>query len=114
MSKDIWVHYIHDMIHAIERVILKTKDIEFVIFEDDEDLQDIVIRNFIVIGEAAVRVPKKIQDQNKDVPWRKIKGMRNFVIHDYKEIKYSLVLKTAKEDLPNLKNQLEQIIKNHR
>ena len=52
----------------------------------DRMLQDAVIRKFAVLGEAAKRLPTSVKKQEKNVPWKKITGLRDIVVHDYSDI----------------------------
>ena len=63
---------------------------------------DAVIRNFIVIGEAARSVPKEITDKYPGVPWRLMGDMRNFAIHEYWGVELQTIWETIKKDLPPL------------
>jgi uncharacterized protein with HEPN domain len=54
-------------------------------------MQDAVIRNFEVIGEAVKRLSPELQSHHPDVPWRRIADFRNVLIHDYDEVKLPLV-----------------------
>lgn len=55
----------------------------FTEFEKNRMVQDAVIRNFEIIGEAGSTIPKSIQDRFSQVPWRQIISMRNNLIHEY-------------------------------
>ena len=73
-------------------------------------LQDSVIRRLEVIGEAAGRVSRQIRDENPDIPWSKMRGMRNWVIHRYDDIDMDVVWDTVEQNIPRLIAQLEQLI----
>ena len=62
MSPRLWQHRISDIIEAIEKIQLYVKDMNFEAFEKNTKTIDAVIRNFIVIGEAARNVPEEISD----------------------------------------------------
>ena len=79
-------------------------------FIEDIQLQDSVIRRLEIIGEATVRISLDTQNLYPSIPWREMKGMRNLLIHEYDEIDPDLVWKTAKEDIPSLVVQLNEII----
>jgi uncharacterized protein with HEPN domain len=75
-------------------------------------LQDGVVRNLEVIGEAANQVIKKFPEfasLQSDVPWEAIYYMRNRVIHGYASIDYELVWQVANKDLLDLHAQLKRI-----
>ncbi len=75
-------------------------------FESDVLLQDAVIRNIEVIGEAAKKVSDIFKEQNSQVPWREMAGMRDKLIHDYFGVDIEIVWKTVQIDIPVLKKLL--------
>ena len=75
-------------------------------------LQDAVVRNLEVIGEAANQVLKKFPEfaaSNSNVPWEAVYYMRNRVIHGYASIDYALVWQVVNKDLPPMHSALKKI-----
>ena len=68
--------------------------------------QDAVIRSLEVIGEAARRLSQEGKDALPDIPWQKLTGMRNILIHQYDNVDLDLVYDTVKENLPTLIERL--------
>ena len=71
-----------------------------------------VIRCIEVIGEAASKISMEFRKDHPDIPWQKIIGMRNRLIHIYFDIDYHIVWQTVKENLPPLIDQLRSILDN--
>ena len=69
-----------------------------------------IMRSIEVIGEAASKVTKEFQDQQKEIPWTEIVAMRNRLIHAYFDIDLDRVWDTVQDDLPKLIEVLEKII----
>jgi uncharacterized protein with HEPN domain len=80
-------------------------------FQSDPKTVDTVIRNFIVIGEAARSVPKEITGKHPRVPWRLMGDMRNFAIHEYWGVELQTIWETIKKDLPPLIPLLDNVLK---
>lgn len=80
-------------------------------FVSNELLQDAVIRNFEIIGEATKKISDDFKRIHAEIPWRKMAGMRDILIHDYLGIDIYAVWETIERDLPSLKTQLLLIIK---
>ena len=67
-----------------------------------------------IVGEAASRVSAETRDALAEVEWRKIRQMRNVLIHEYSSVDYDIVWQTVKEDLPPLISLLEGVLAERR
>lgn len=72
-------------------------------------LQDGLVREIQVLGEAARKVSADFRAANPEIPWAKIVGMRNILVHDYVEIDLDEVWRVVREDLPALLVHLERL-----
>jgi uncharacterized protein with HEPN domain len=66
-------------------------------------VQDGVIRNLEVIGEATKNLSDDLRSANPEIPWRQIAGMRDVLIHDYLRVNLGRVWQTVVSDLPPLR-----------
>ena len=73
--------------------------------------QDAVVRNLEVIGEATKRLSAELRDKHPSLPWRQIAGLRDVLIHDYGNVDIEEVWAIVKKDLPDLKQQVDEILK---
>jgi len=80
-------------------------------FMKESHWQDAVIRQLEVIGEATKRLSLEVRSNHPDIPWRRIAGMRDVLIHDYMGVDLAAVWEVAQRDLPGLKRQLESILR---
>ena len=110
MSDRLWQHRISDIIAAIEKIQQYTEGMDFSTFQQDSKSSDAVIRNFIIIGEAARSVPEDITDQYHSIPWRLMGDMRNFAVHEYWGVELRTVWETIKQDLPPLVPLLKDVL----
>ena len=78
-------------------------------FLRDTKLQDSVVRRIEIIGEAAGRISSAFRDENSEIPWNEIRGMRNRMIHAYDDIDMDIVWETVQQDIPRLISQLERL-----
>ncbi len=101
--------YIDHILQAIAKIKKYTDDITREEFELDEMLQDAVIRNIEIIGEATKNLSKEFRELRSDIPWRAMSGMRDKLIHDYVGIDFDVIWKTIQEDLPTLEKGLMDI-----
>jgi uncharacterized protein with HEPN domain len=76
-----------------------------------EELQDAVIRNIEVIGEAAKRVSPESRRQLADLDWKRICGMRDVLIHDYIGVDLEEVWSVASTRIPDLQLILDRFLR---
>lgn len=102
--------YLSDILDSIEKIQRYTASLTFEQFEETSMIKDAVARNFEIIGEASSHVPEEIQEQYSQVPWYKMKAMRNIMAHEYHRVDLSIVWETSRKDLLFLKPQIQQIL----
>jgi uncharacterized protein with HEPN domain len=72
-------------------------------------VQDAVMHQLQIIGEAANRVSTSLKAQSSHIPWRDIIAMRNKLVHDYMGVDLEAVWETARKDIPILKSALNNL-----
>lgn len=103
--------YLQDMLDAIYKIEVWTQDSEFEDFEDDKGLlQSSVIRQLEVIGETANQLDDDFTISHPEIPWAKIVGMRNRLIHEYNTVDLDLTWQVVKHKAPLLGRQIEAIL----
>jgi len=111
MKKRDPIVYILDMLNFSESALTFIHGYTFKLFSTDEKTLFAVIRAIEIIGEASKKVPKSLKEKYSHIPWREIAGMRDKVVHEYFGVDKKVVWHTVKNDLPNLKKQLDKILK---
>ena len=107
-----YLAYLNDIYEAINKGISFIDKMSYEDFSKDEKTQYALIRAIEVIGEASNRIPPEIKTKSQEIPWREMGGMRNLLIHDYFGVNTQVVWETAKKDLPELKNKIQELIQN--
>lgn len=108
MEKDnIYAQHILDAISTIEK-FMTNKSYES--FRQDRLLQDGIIRELEIIGEASKNFSEEFKSAIPDLPWKDIAGMRDKLIHDYFSVDLEAVWKAATKDIKELKTE---ILKKH-
>jgi len=106
--------YLRHIVEAVDRATAYAgKAKTFEAFEQDVLLQDGIVRNIGVIGEAAVKIEQVEPDviaKWSAIPWREMQTMRHKLVHDYFDIDLSIVWDTVQRDLPKLAVQIRQIL----
>jgi uncharacterized protein with HEPN domain len=108
MNKDPFL-FIDHILASIDAI---TKYIENVSKEDffnSEKTQDAICRRLEIIGEAANKLDSEFTEQYPNIPWSKIVGMRNLLIHEYFNVDLDQVWNTVKKNIPELKKQIFKI-----
>ena len=103
--------FLLDIIEAIKRIELYTKELSYQDFLQKIETQDAVVRNFEIIGEAVKNISKNLKTKYNNLQWKEIAGMRGKVIHFYFGVNWDIVWKAAKNSLPQLKEKIEGILK---
>jgi uncharacterized protein with HEPN domain len=71
---------------------------------------DAVVRNLEVIGEAARQIPSEVRERYPEVPWRRVIGLRNVVVHEYFAVDVEIVWTVVRQSLPELKEALRRMM----
>ena len=101
--------YIEHILLSIAKIKEYTKNLSKDDFEQNEMIQDAVIRNIEIIGEAAKKVSSDLKSSYLNIPWKEIAGMRDKLIHDYMGVDVEVVWKTLETDIPELEILLKEI-----
>ena len=107
MDRD--VQYLLDILASSRIVQAYVEDVTRHEFLRDMKLQDSILRRMEIIGEAAGRVSSVFREENPEIPWNEIRGMRNRMIHRYDDIDMDIVWETVQQDIPKLISQLERL-----
>ncbi len=102
--------YRQHILDAIAKAETYIQGIDEVTFNQNALIQDGVIRQIEIIGEATKRLSSELRTQYAHLPWDDMAGMRDKLIHDYFGVDIEKVWLTAKDDLPALKSEVVKIL----
>jgi uncharacterized protein with HEPN domain len=108
-SRD-YITFLEDIIECSEKIDEYTRDLTVEDFLTDEKTKDAVIVRIQIIGEAVKNLPPDLKRSHKNIDWKKSIKLRNIFIHNYFGINCRRLWKTAKEDIPDLKNKVSKIL----
>ena len=111
MKKDNYI-YIEHIQTSVNKILEYTKNMSKEQFLQKDIVQDAVIRNFEIIGEATKQLSKDFRKKHNAIPWKDIAGMRDILIHDYIGVDIWAVWETVKKYVPKLNSDIKSILKN--
>ena len=103
--------YIEHILDCIRKIHEFSNDLSLKKFKSNEMVQDAIIRNIEIIGEASKRISIDAKQTYYKIPWKEIAGMRDKLIHDYLGVDAGVVWKTIKEDIPILEKLILEMYK---
>lgn len=109
MTKDprIYLLHIRDALTTVQRYTTDGKKR----FLDDTLIQDAVIYNLAIIGEAVKKLPRSFRDRHPAIPWKRIAGLRDVVIHDYNSTEIMRIWQIVERDVPSLALAVDAMLK---
>ncbi len=115
MSKDKQrlIDYLKHILEAISRIQRYIEDIDEIAFLGNELIQDAVIRNIEIIGEASCNINKhypEYTEQHANIPFAIAYEMRNALAHGYFKVDLEIVWRTIERDLPELEVMIESLL----
>jgi uncharacterized protein with HEPN domain len=102
--------YLQHIIAEMDYLLKHSEPIDFQEFVRDETLKRSFERSFEIIGEATKNIPGGFKDENPDVPWKEMAGLRDVLIHHYFGVDHGRIWDIVKQKLPALRERLSKIL----
>jgi uncharacterized protein with HEPN domain len=105
-----FLDFVEDILDAMDKAEILVEGFKYEEFETDFRTNFAVVRALEIIGEAAKRLPVSLREQYPEIPWRGMAGMRDRIIHGYDRVDLQIVWDVVKQDIPEIKPQIQQIL----
>ena len=102
--------YLQDIIKSSQLIRKRIKNVTKETFEDNIDLQDMVIHRLEIIGEAVKHIPQEFRDAHPEIMWHQPAGMRDKLIHGYDAVDLTIVWDTITQGLPPFTEQVKKLL----
>lgn len=99
-----------DMLYSLSRIRTLTSGMPYSEFSKEVTIQEAVIRNLEIIGEAAKNVPEEVRFRYPRIDWARMAGLRDILIHQYFGIDLEIIWDIINSKLPGLEDQMRQIL----
>lgn len=110
---DEFLDFVEDILDAMDKVELLVEGVDYDRFEADFRINFAVVRALEIIGEASKRLPDDLRQRYPAVPWKGMAGMRDRIVHEYDNVDLQIVWDVVKKDIPQIKPQIQQILKDY-
>ena len=110
MSKRDWKILFEDMLESIDKIFGYAEGFQFDDFSTNSLVIDAVVRNIEIIGEVSKNVPNELKLKTNEIPWHKLAGIRNRIVHEYFGVDVSIIWFIIEKELPLLKQQLSKVL----
>jgi len=111
MKKRDYRDYVQDILDSINDAEAFIKGMKFSEFKRDKKTINAVVRSVEVIGEAAKKIPKSLRKEFPTIPWKRMLGIRDKLIHEYFGIDVEILWEVVKKDLPGINPEVSKMRK---
>jgi uncharacterized protein with HEPN domain len=102
--------FLKDVIDAINRIETYIEGVSKDTFFNHLMMQDAVMHQIEIIGEASNRISDVFQEEHPELPWMEMRAIRNKIVHDYRGIELEIIWDTVRNNLPGLKAHVTRLL----
>ncbi|MCK6530752.1 DUF86 domain-containing protein [Myxococcota bacterium] len=109
MPRD-WQVRVADMLQAADRIREFTRGLDLDGFRADVRTIQAVTYNLLIVGESAGHLPAAVLERYPAIPWHRVRGIRNVIVHEYFDVRPDVIWETAQSDIPALVEVLNRML----
>ncbi|MDJ1180990.1 DUF86 domain-containing protein [Roseofilum sp. BLCC_M91] len=79
-------------------------------FAEDDKTQLAILYALSIIGEATKKLSPEFRTQNSTIPWKQIAGMRDKLVHDYRQVDIDIIWEVTQTDIPDLIEKIKPLL----
>jgi uncharacterized protein with HEPN domain len=110
MEKD-YRDTIQDILDSIDEIYVFIGQMSREEFLNDRKTVKAVLRNLEIMGEAGKKIPPPLRDKYPDIPWKKMTGLRDKLIHEYFGVDLEIIWQLLKEELPGILHPIQEMLR---
>lgn len=99
-----------DISNAIQRILRYSQNLTRQNLELNDEKQSAILYQITIIGEATKRLSLEFRQENSDIPWREMAGMRDVIVHEYDQLDLDVIWDVIHNKLPSLLHQISALI----
>lgn len=102
--------YLYDIAECCAKIEKYSAGVGEAEFRENQMLQDALVRNIEIVGEASKNLSEETRQNNPQIAWREITRMRDKIVHHYFRLNLKIVWETVQQDIPKLKPEIEKML----
>ena len=111
MSERSYRVFAEDILEAMDKIERYIASLTYQVFAQNEMIVDAVIRNLEIIGEASRNIPEDVKGRHPHIPWRRMIGLRNLIIHQYFGVDLDIIWEIISKNLPETKPMIIEMLR---
>ena len=111
MSERSYRMFAEDILEAMDKIERYISSLTYEVFAQNEVIVDAVVRNLEIIGEASGNIPEDVKGRHTHIPWKRMIGLRNLIIHRYFRVDLDIIWEIISKNLPETRPMIIEMLR---